>query len=331
MKHKLLALALSFSLIVSTAAAAVVPLDEAFPVVNTYAGFSDVLSSSWYIDAVTTCYETGLMLGINDSEFSPNTLLTVAQIATMGTRIHQMANGGDGVASSKTGNWYDSSVAYLSDLATADGSALGDSVLALLEHPTATATRLEFLQVLALVIPAHYLTTINTITALPDTTDQTVLAFYNAGILTGMDDYGTFSGSLNLSRAEAAAMMARIVDPTLRVSFAPPSYELFWAAKVSPSDLFFATGVTAETYLYTVMELVFELELACQEQGVEFNWNNSYGDQTFLTYVTDTAIAHLGVNTTIATTAYRNFDLQVFYSTLLDQLSATVQTITPAP
>ena len=49
----------------------------------------------------------------------------------------------------------------------------------------------------------------------------TCCAFYNAGILTGTDDSGTFEGDKRLSRAEAAAMIARIVRPSLRRRFTP--------------------------------------------------------------------------------------------------------------
>ena len=71
------------------------------------------------------------------------------------------------------------------------------------------------------VLPDGMLSPINSITALPDTGSADVLRFYNAGILTGTDDSGTFEGDKRLSRAEAAAMIARIVRPSLRRRFTP--------------------------------------------------------------------------------------------------------------
>ena len=68
---------------------------------------------------------------------------------------------------------------------------------------------------------------VNSISTFPDasafTSDQkaAILAFYNAGILTGVDGEGTFSGEGTLTRAEAAAMAARIVEPSLRIALAP--------------------------------------------------------------------------------------------------------------
>ena len=62
---------------------------------------------------------------------------------------------------------------------------------------------------------------INDITGLPDTGDPDALELYRAGVLTGSDEYGTFNGYLTLTRAEAAAICARILRPELRVHFTP--------------------------------------------------------------------------------------------------------------
>lgn len=62
---------------------------------------------------------------------------------------------------------------------------------------------------------------INSIAELPDCTDEEVRNLYRAGILTGTDPYGSFQGEKGLTRAEAAAMIARILDPSLRIFFAP--------------------------------------------------------------------------------------------------------------
>ena len=43
-------------------------------------------------------------------------------------------------------------------------------------------------------LPEDQLPAVNTITALPDTADADVLRFYNAGILTGVNEYGMFAG-----------------------------------------------------------------------------------------------------------------------------------------
>lgn len=55
----------------------------------------------------------------------------------------------------------------------------------------------------------------------PDTGSAPAVALCQAGILTGVDAQGTFHSPGRVTRAEAAAMMARIMEPSLRISFAP--------------------------------------------------------------------------------------------------------------
>ncbi len=84
-----------------------------------------------------------------------------------------------------------------------------------------TATRLDFVKLLSLV-SGDLLEPINDIADFPDATEETkdvVLPFYQAGILTGTDDYGTFRANGTLSRAEMATMAARLIRPELRQEF----------------------------------------------------------------------------------------------------------------
>lgn len=62
---------------------------------------------------------------------------------------------------------------------------------------------------------------INKVSSLPDCSEEQVLGLYRAGILTGFDPSGTFHGQAALSRAEAAAMAARVLEPSLRLAFSP--------------------------------------------------------------------------------------------------------------
>lgn len=84
-----------------------------------------------------------------------------------------------------------------------------------------TAARQDLFACLSEVVPDEALPAINSISSLPDTDDEEVLRFYNAGILTGMDKFGTFNGDKPLSRKEMAAMLSRIARPSLRMDFTP--------------------------------------------------------------------------------------------------------------
>lgn len=49
---------------------------------------------------------------------------------------------------------------------------------------------------------------------------EAILRLYQAGVLTGVDQAGNFNGSGELTRAQAAMMLARVLEPSLRVKTA---------------------------------------------------------------------------------------------------------------
>lgn len=304
---KLAALVLSAALLVGSAAASTP--QEAFPKVNDYPGYTDVQAGSWYAAPVQVCYEVGLMTGTNTG-FAPNQVLTVGEVAAIAARMNEAITGEPiPMATPKPGEtlpWYFSYVEYL--------ESLGVDV----PDPTKQATRQEFVTLLSAVVPEDMLSPINTITALPDSTDPDVLRFYNAGILTGVDSWGTFAADKSLTRMETAAMVARVARTELRQSFTPADYTPFAAAGLKPSDVLFTGGTTAGAYLPYVQELIDGLEADCAAQGMEFNWFNTVDGVTFLDYVKNTALTHFGVTAKEGTDLYKNFDVQVYYSRYLD-------------
>ena len=304
---KLAALVLSAALLVGSAAA--LSPQEAFPKVNDYPGYTDVQAGSWYAAPVQVCYEVGLMTGTNTG-FAPNQVLTAGEVAAIAARMNEAITGEPiPMATPKPGEtlpWYFSYVEYL--------ESLGIDV----PDPTKQATRQEFVTLLSAVVPEDMLSPINTITALPDSTDPDVLRFYNAGILTGVDSWGTFAADKSLTRMETAAMVARVARTELRQSFTPADYTPFAAAGLKPSDVLFTNGTTAGAYLPYVQELIDGLEADCAAQGMEFNWFNTVDGISFLDYVKNTALTHFGVTAKEGTDLYKNFDVQVYYSRYLD-------------
>lgn len=83
------------------------------------------------------------------------------------------------------------------------------------------ATRWDFAEKLSSAVEG--LPAINQITWVPAESwqDFDLLPLYNAGILTGVDAYGSFFPEGFLTRAEGAAMLARVLEPSLRVHFSP--------------------------------------------------------------------------------------------------------------
>jgi hypothetical protein len=45
---------------------------------------------------------------------------------------------------------------------------------------------------------------------------EAIYRLYQAGILTGNDRYGTFTPDASISRSAAAAIISRVVEPSLR-------------------------------------------------------------------------------------------------------------------
>mgnify|MGYP004527235397 CR=1 FL=1 len=195
---KAISLFLCFCLLLSSTALALEP-------VRADRGFKDA-ELHWARDYISVCWQTGLMEGVSENVFDTEGTLTVAQCAAVAARLHARLNGREEPARSEP--WYQTYMDYMQDL----GCALP-------ADPGAACTRQQFFQMIDAVVPEAMLTPINEVGSLPDTKDEAILRFYRAGILTGMDDYGTFRGSLNLTRAECAAMAARIADSSLRLHF----------------------------------------------------------------------------------------------------------------
>lgn len=240
-------LALCMALSVSGLAAG-----EEFPLMRDYPGFVDVPENAWYSDAVALCYEVELMNG-KDTGFDPSGTMTLGECAAIAARVGEALGAGAVVqVSPKPGEtlpWYKPYVDYLTGL----GAEFR-------RDPAETATRQDFFGLLAAVVPEGKLAPINSITALPDTKDPGVLRFYNAGILTGVDAYGTFAPGGTLSRAEVAVMVARIARPALRQKFTPAGGSstagvdgAYAAVGLSRGDVLLSVdgaGVSAEQVLY---------------------------------------------------------------------------------
>ena len=300
---KLAALMLAAALLAGSALA--VTPEEAFPDKNEYPGYADVADTAWYADAARVCYEVGLITGTN-AGFAPDQVLTVGEVAAIAARMHEAITGEALPAAQPGQPWYAPYVACLEGL----GVDVPDGAK--------SATRLELLTLMGGVIPEDMLAPINTIDTLPDTDDATVLRFYNAGVLTGVDGWGTFAPDKSLTRAETAALVARVARPELRQAFTPADYDPFTAAGLKPADVLFSNGTTAGQFLPYVQELIDGLEADCAAAGMEFNWFNTVDGVEFLDYVKDTALAHFGVTQDQGTELYRNFDVQVYYSRYLD-------------
>lgn len=306
MKKRLLSGLLCAALLLTPALAA----GSSFPAVNVYpAGYyHDVTEGAWYADAATLCYETGLMTGTAANAFSPDGMVSLAEATAVAARIGSSLDGtsipapGDGMA------WF---AGYLDYLIYKLGQE--DPLSAVLAAaPERTATRQEFFSCLAAVVPAEQLAAINSITTLPDTDDADVLRFYNAGILTGTDATGTFSGSKSLTRAECAAMVARIVDPSLRQSFTPaekpveqPTLSYEEELMQTEAVRINGTSVNFQQFIQALNACISETDATLKANyGTGLDWNAKYtGIDDLPAYFKQLALNRLVEDAVISTQA----------------------------
>ena len=76
--------------------------------------FHDVTEGDWFYDAVRYAYETGLMDGVGDSLFAPNSETTRAQLVTILYRLEgePEVSGTSGFTDVEAGTWYTDAVAW---------------------------------------------------------------------------------------------------------------------------------------------------------------------------------------------------------------------------
>ena len=185
-----------------------------FSPATVYTPFSDVPADAWYAENVRTACEYGLMQGKGQGKFMPGGKLSVAETLAIACRLHNIFQGGDGVIG-QSAPWYQSYIDYAAEheiitFPSASPSFWNESI-----------ERSLFSRILSRSIPASALPAINDIpmgTIIDVDFDENTEAIYqlfNAGILTGTN--GWFCPAATISRAEAAAIISRIILPDMRI------------------------------------------------------------------------------------------------------------------
>lgn len=205
------ALAASFAAIAMTASA------NGFTKTNTYTDgmFTDVPNGEWYASSVSSAYELGFMKGSSATAFEPDGNMTVAEAITIAARVND-AYSAKGTAFDQSGaNWYDCYVNY----AVSNGIITADQF----DSYERNITRAEMAVVFSKSVPADFLTAKNDVKKIPDVPNTNayfndVLSLYNAGVIMGNDEFGTFKPNNNITRAEAAAIINRVALPESRLA-----------------------------------------------------------------------------------------------------------------
>lgn len=229
-----------------------------FQRVNPYSvgQFTDVAEEDWFSTDVGTVYELGLMSGEADDYFNADGQVTVVQAIVMAVRLHSIYSTGSGEFS-EGAPWYQPYVDYAKE----HGIITGDP------DPSAAATRAQFADILSRAIPADDLQPVNEVAenAIPDvkTGDpcaDSIYMLYRAGIVTGSNSRFAFYPNSTISRAEAAAIIARMADKGLRKSIVVQYTGPDLTAQEAKDDSFFANSAILGNSLVEGLRLYSDLK-----------------------------------------------------------------------
>lgn len=179
--------------------------------------FVDVNENEWYgvygDGSIQTAVCLGIMNGYADGTFLPNNELKLCEAIKMALMVYDIYNFGQPGQYEMGAVWYQEIVASAIEKGIIREGDFADY--------EASATRCEMAYIFSRALPETELGQINNVYSLPDVTDATehsesVFLLYRAGILTGNDSQGTFAPYTTISRAQAAAIIARLAVVSMR-------------------------------------------------------------------------------------------------------------------
>lgn len=183
---------------------------------NTYTSgmFADVSESEWYASSIASSYELGFMKGTAETMFEPNGNMTVAEAITIAARVHDAYNAKGTQFGTGSANWYDDYVAYAVTNGIIEEGQFDDY-----NRPV---KRWEMAVIFSKSVPESFLEARNSIDEIPDVPEtnsyyDSLALLYNAGVVMGNDEFGTFMPNNNIIRAEAAAIINRVALPESRL------------------------------------------------------------------------------------------------------------------
>ena len=178
--------------------------------------FKDVDKTMWYAQGICDVFELGIMDGISDDLFDIDSELSTSQAITIAARLHSIYNNTQIPDVSDSKNWYDKYVDYC-----IFNEIISETTYVNYSRPILSC---EMISLLANALPDSFYKKINDVKEILDVPENTgfandVFLFYNAGILCGNDDYGTFLPTESLTRSRAATIISRIALPENRQRF----------------------------------------------------------------------------------------------------------------
>ncbi len=188
--------------------------DAAFTKKNTYNGnFTDVAETAWYKNEVASAYELGFVKGTSDTLYSPNNTVTVAEAIAMASRVHAEYNGKT-IAETSGGKWYDAYVTYAKNNGIITENQFDDFAREI--------KRFEMAEIFHDAMGEKYYNAINDVVFIPDVPIgayywDKLITLYNAGVVMGSDEYGSYNPDASIKRSECAAIINRVALPENRI------------------------------------------------------------------------------------------------------------------
>ena len=191
------------------------PAAEGFSRVYAYNGqFEDVDNADWFYSHVAEAYEYGLVSGRSETSYDPDGNITVAECLVIACRLYSKYTGTPIDLETQEGApWYQPYVDY-----AVENSIIWSGFPYALNT---AATRSIFAGIMANALPDEALAALGTVTEIPDVSDTTRFAgsiyqLYNAGVLGGADEYGTFHPYDTIRRSEVAVVILNLADESRR-------------------------------------------------------------------------------------------------------------------
>ncbi len=187
---------------------------ELFPVVNKgEMPFTDVAESEWYHSEISNAYKLGFVEGESATIFNPNGDVTIAEAITLAVRVNYIYNGKEVPTAATEGDWFTPFVN-----AAIKAGIIKNNQFTDYDVP---ALRKQVAAIMVKALPSEFYTKINMFTEVPDLAKKdsaysAVLKLYNAGIVAGVDGAYNFLPENNITRAEVAAIINRLVDSNNR-------------------------------------------------------------------------------------------------------------------
>ena len=160
----------------------------------------------WASSSISKMADKGILSGIGNNLFAPSNTLTGAEFVTMIVRhFYEDKLGTEGE------KWY----SEFMDAAKRANILTGTNVTA-----EGTINRYDMAQLMYNVLKAEGITTsslsdtskVADWASVPSTYQDAVSVCYNMGMLSGVDNKGTFNGTGNMDRAQAAVVMDRLLE-----------------------------------------------------------------------------------------------------------------------